>query len=372
MCDSIMDAVSVALSQEYLKRFGVVAHHNIDKALLAAGEVEHRFGGGAVRKPMTLIFGDRATFEVEGQEIPVSDIAVETAKKWFRDNLRFVNPEEHVRYQVELRRGAASLRDIFKRGGDVLGANDTSAAVGYAPFSATEKTVLETERFLNSRSFKKRFPESGEDVKVMGLREGEELQLTVSMAFVDRFIDSESTYFKRREEIVAEILNFVEQNNDFMKVTVDLNTLDQKGRGTDGLYLTVLGTSADDADSGQVGRGNRVNGIIPLNRPLSSEAAAGKNPVSHIGKIYNVLTHRIAEKVYEKVAGIEETYVWLLSQIGKSINNPKIAAVQLVLQEGVTLDSVAEDVEAILKSELELNNLRRFCMELANGKIPVY
>lgn len=37
-----------------------------------------------------------------------------------------------------------------------------------------------------------------------------------------------------------------------------------------GMYLTVLGTLAEDADSGEVGLGNQVNGLIPMNRPSGS------------------------------------------------------------------------------------------------------
>ncbi|MEM2906136.1 MAG: methionine adenosyltransferase [Candidatus Bathyarchaeia archaeon] len=369
ICDAAMDAISVALSQEYLRAFGAVAHHNIDKALLAAGEVEYRFGGGSVKSPMTLIIGDRATYEVDDVHIPVSEIAVKTAKRWFKEHLRFVDPEEHLRFQVELKPGSSSLRDIFQRKGAILGANDTSAAVGYAPLTKTEKLVLLTERFLNSPSFKKRFPESGEDIKVMGLRVGNDLQLTVSMAFVDRFIDTENTYFRRKQEILQEIERLIDRDADFDKAQVHLNTLDERGRGIDGLYLTVLGTSADGADSGQVGRGNRVNGVIPLNRPISSEAAAGKNPVSHIGKIYNLLSHRIAGQICEEVNGVEEAYVWLLSQIGKPINEPKITAVQLIPRKGTSLASISGEVKAVVDAELA--DIQTFCKELAEGKMSM-
>ena len=68
------------------------------------------------------------------------------------------------------------------------------------------------------------------------------------------------------------------------------------------MYLTLLGTSAEQGDSGQVGRGNRVCGLISLNRPMSVEAAAGKNPVSHVGKIYNVLAHELAMRIYAESA----------------------------------------------------------------------
>lgn len=369
ICDAIMNQVSIELSKEYMRRFKAIMHHNIDKSLLAAGEIEARFGGGVVKKPMLLVFGDRATFEVGGEAVPVEEIAVETAKRWFKEKLRFVDPEEHVRYQVEVKRGAAALRDIFERRGRVLGANDTSAAVGYAPKTETERVVFETEHFLNSESFKKEFPESGEDIKVMGYRKNDTLQLTVAMAFVDRYIDSEQTYFKRKGEVTQSIEEFLRSRVSFKDPTVDVNTLDTRGRGVKGVYLTVLGTSADGADCGQVGRGNRVNGVIPLNRPVSSEAAAGKNPVSHVGKIYNVLSYHIASQIHEKVSGIEEAYVWLLSQIGSPIDQPYVSAVQVVLKPGVELASVSKGVEEVVSSEFD--NIDKFCMDLAYGKIPV-
>jgi len=369
ICDAIMDQVSVRLSRAYLEKFGAIMHHNADKSLLVAGEIETKFGGGLVKEPMLLIFGDRATFEIEGIGLPVKQMAVQTAKEWFKKNLRFVDPEKHVRYQVELKPGSPELVDIFRRKGRVLGANDTSAAVGYAPMTRTETIVLEAERYVNSKDFKRKFPESGEDVKVMGLRRGNDLNLTIAMAFVDRFVENEEDYFRKKAEILEEINGFVKEKADFENIAVNLNTLDVEGRGIGGVYLTVLGTSADGADSGQVGRGNRVNGVIPLNRPVCSEAAAGKNPVSHVGKIYNLLTHRIANSVYEQVPGIEEVYIWLLSQIGNPIDQPAVAAAQVVMKSGNSFEHVRKEIEEVMDSELE--NIEKFCTDLAYGKIPI-
>jgi len=158
-------------------------------------------------------------------------------------------------------------------------------------------------------------------------------------------------------------------NTDFDKVSVELNTLDVRGRGIDGTYLTVLGTSADSGDSGQVGRGNRVNGLISLNRPFCSEAAAGKNPVSHVGKIYNVLTYKIAQHVHEEVPEVEEVYIWLLSRIGSPIDHPTVAAAQVIMKENNSLEKVRHEIEKVLDYELE--NIDKFCIELAQGKIPI-
>lgn len=369
ICDAIMDNVSVKLSKEYLEKVGTILHHNADKSLLVAGDVELNFGGGMVKEPMLFILGDRATSEANDISIPVEELALQAAKEWIGSNLHFVDPEKHIKYRVELKPGSPELVDIFKRKGKVLGANDTSAAVGYAPMTRLERIVLKTEKYVNSPAFKKKFPESGEDVKIMGLRKNNDLNLTISMAFVDRYIENEKEYFRRKSEILEDVRMFVKTNVTFDGVSVDLNTLDVEGRGVGGVYLTVIGTSAESADSGEVGRGNRVNGVIPLNRPTCSEAAAGKNPVSHVGKIYNLLTHHIANSVYEQVPGLEEVYIWLLSQIGKPIDQPAIAAAQVVLQSGNSLESLQKSIAEVMDAELA--NIDKFTMDLAYGKISI-
>ncbi len=369
ICDTVMNQISVDLSKEYINKFGVVLHHNVDKSLLAAGVATPAFNGGKVIEPMRFVFGDRATFKVGDEEIPVNDIAAKSASTWIKENLRFVDPEKHVVYQSEIKPGSMALADIFDRKGKYLGSNDTSAAVGYAPFTKTETLISELEKYLNSKSFKNSFPESGEDIKLMGLRKNNEINVTVAMAMVDRFIESEADYFKKQSEIKTAIHAFVDDKFGFDQVSIDLNALDVKGRGIDGLYLTATGTSAEAGDSGQVGRGNNVVGVIPLNRPMSSEAAAGKNPVSHVGKIYNAMCYRIAGRVMEDVSGIKEVYVWLLSQIGKPINEPNVVSAQIIPDNGVELDSVSKQIDEVIAYEFA--HLDTFCNDLAMGKITL-
>ncbi len=369
ICDSVMNQISIDLSKTYIKKFGTVLHHNVDKSLLAAGAAVPAFNGGKVLEPMRFVFGDRATFKVGTEEIPVNEIAEKSASDWLKQNLRFVDPEKHVIYQSEIKPGSMALADIFDRKGDYLGANDTSAAVGYAPFTPTENMIIDLERHLNSSEFKKRFPESGEDIKLMGLRKQDSLNITVAMAMVDHFITSEADYFKKQDEIYDAITGFVDSKYGFNEVSIDLNPLDVHGRGIDGLYLTALGTSAEAGDSGQVGRGNNVVGVIPLNRPMSSEAAAGKNPVSHVGKIYNALCYRIADRVMSDVSGVKEIYVWLLSQIGKPINEPSVVSAQIIPENGVELNGVRGLIDEVIADEFD--HLHEFCNDLALGKISL-
>ncbi|HLA51299.1 MAG TPA: methionine adenosyltransferase, partial [Thermodesulfobacteriota bacterium] len=269
ICDAVMESISVALSQEYLKRFGDILHHNIDKGLLVAGQVERKFGGGRVIKPMELIIGDRATYRIGNKKIDVEGIAIETAKKWFQKSLRFVDAEKDVKYRVVLAQGSEELTDIFSRKGRLKGANDTSAAVGYAPLTPTEDAVYYAERFLNSKKTKEVLPETGEDVKVMGLRRGRVLDLTIAMPLVSRYVKDVKNYFLKKGRIkgIIEYNMYDAFSSVFDEINIHYNTLDKKSQGLGGIYLSLLGTSAEDADSGQVGRGNRVNGVISLNRP---------------------------------------------------------------------------------------------------------
>jgi S-adenosylmethionine synthetase len=364
----VAEAVSLALCREYLANFGRILHHNTDKAMLAAGRTEPRLGGGIVVEPMRFVLGDRAVSECNGKRLEVGAIAEASVKSWLRENLRFIDPDKHLVFQNELKEGSPELRDIFER--EIIGANDTSAAVGYAPLTETERLVLAAEQWLNAPDFHRRFPEAGEDVKVMAVRRDRDLTLTVALAFVDRFVPDTRSYFRRKEEIqfaLAEYLTGRLQALD--RVAVQLNTLDDPIRGEGGMYLTVLGTSAEGGDCGQVGRGNRVNGVMSLNRPISTEAAAGKNPVNHVGKIYSLLTHHLASQVADQVSDVVEVYIWLCSQIGQPINSPLVAAAQLILQKGTVLADVQPAVEAIL--ERELAGIHQFGERLARGEIPV-
>jgi len=369
ICDSIMEQISLALTKEYRNKFNKTLHHNVDKGMIAAGSTTPGFNGGEINKKPKLIFGDRATYEYQGEQINVDKIAIETAKEWFKNNLKNLKPGD-VAYSSEIKPAAENLSDIFSREGKVPPANDTSAAVGYAPLTPLEETVKKTEQILNSKEYKEKHPYTGEDVKVMGVRTKNTKKITIAMAFVDKYIKSTPDYFRKKERALETIKQRIKDEITEEEIEIHLNTLDERERGKKGIYLTVTGTSAESGDSGEVGRGNLINGLIPLNRPHVSEAAAGKNAYSHVGKIYNVLTNKIATDTYQNVNGVEEVYVWLLSQIGKPIDQPLIASAQVRTEENTKIEEIQEPVEEELNKQLE--NIKRFCNDLSKGKMKIY
>ena len=292
ICDLLMNKVSIELSKLYLKETGAIQHHNMDKTMLVAGKTQNKFGGGKIIKPMKLILGDRATFSINGRVLPIGEFVIETSRSWFEQNLRRVK-DKNIEFQLEIGSTSPELQSIFKKPTNIV-SNDTSALVGYAPFTQTESLVLKTEQYINSEKFKSEFPMAGEDVKVMGFRNGESIDLTIAIAFVDRHVSSFQHYFTKKQEMNQAITEFASKYGD-LKINSEINCLDDKNKGMDGIYLTVLGTSADSADSGEVGRGNKANQVISSSRPAGAEAIAGKNPISHIGKIYNAMSFRLAE-----------------------------------------------------------------------------
>jgi S-adenosylmethionine synthetase len=365
ICDAIMDDVALALSRTYLEQAGTVLHYNCDKAMLVAGQAELAWGGGRILEPMRLVMGDRATAAWDHHRIDVAEIAIGAARGWFRRHLRHVDPDTHVRYQVEIKPGSAELTGLFRRGASPA-ANDTSAVVGYAPLTETERLVLDAEHFLNGTTFKAAFPETGEDVKVMAVREGQALHLTVAMPLIDRMLRDEENYFERVAEIRHALLAYLEPKLVTLhSLSITMNALDRRGAGIEGIYASVLGVSAESADSGEVGRGNGVNGLISLCRPGGAEAAAGKNPVSHVGKIYNVLADRLAARLVAHVAGLQAVTIWLSSEIGQPVDQPRVVYARAHLAEGAALPDLIGAVHTTIGAALE--ELPTFCRELAVG-----
>jgi S-adenosylmethionine synthetase len=366
ICDRLVEAVSVALNRLYLDRAGAILHYNIDKALLIAGQCRKGFGWGEVTQPSELVIGDRATLRADGRELPVADTVRGAVHAWVAAHLPHVRPGIDLQTRVALAPGSEELRGIFASERRVPVANDTSGASGYAPLSPTEELVLAVEEFLNSPASKQRFPYTGQDVKVFGARAGDHLALTVAMPLLCRCIASEREYFAHKEEILAALA----ERFSSAPFTVDwhLNALDAPGKGLDGVYLSLTGTSAEDGDSGQVGRGNRANGLIAFSRPTGGEAAAGKNPIAHTGKIYSVLSHRLAQLIHRRVPVIREVYVHLLSRIGDPIDQPW-AGVQLVLPAGIAVGDIEPAVRETIDAELA--RLVDFQAELIRGEHPV-
>jgi S-adenosylmethionine synthetase len=204
------------------------------------------------------------------------------------------------------------------------------------------------------------------------LRRGSKIVLTIASAIIDREVNNKYEYLKVKEDIANEVSNLVHKIAPDYTVEVYVNTADIPEK--DSFYLTVTGTSAEHGDDGQTGRGNRANGLITPMRPISMEATAGKNPVNHVGKIYNVLAKLVAERVYAEHSDVfSDVYVEILSQIGKPIDRPLIASVKLIPR-----DASISDIPAHLKNDVRgivdeyLFNIRRITELVVNNQVDLF
>jgi S-adenosylmethionine synthetase len=367
LADGVADAVSRALCKEYYEMFGVVLHHNTDQVEIVGGRAEPEFGGGRMLNPIYILLSGRAATFVGEKLVPVNKVAINAAREYLKSTLRNIDVDNDLIIDSRIGQGSADLMDVFSRKGSVPFANDTSFGVSYAPFSDVEKLVLETEKMMNSDSFKKKFPESGEDIKVMGLREDDKITLTIANAMISKYIPHLDHYLDVISKMNAEIAKLARRITN-REVEIAINTADDIDRGC--VYLTVTGTSAEMGDDGSVGRGNRVNGLITPNRFMSMEAAAGKNPINHVGKIYNLLSFEIAKDIVEMVDGVKEVYVRMLSQIGAPIDRPKAASVQLLMEDPGDFENVKAKCESIV--DYQLDDITKITEMLIAGELTTF
>ena len=345
VADECAEEISRRLSKYYRKTFGQVLHHNVDKLALIGGVAVPEFGGGEIIDPIKILAIGRATDQVvigeKLHKIPVGMISNQSCREVIKKTFRAVDPYIHCQYDYALRPGSLDLVGVFE-GNDteIPLANDTSFGVGFAPYSDAERLTLETELYLNSDKFKDICPASGEDIKVMTNRIGQEVNLTVCNAIISKYIEDKSAYVNAIDTIQNHILDLSAKLSD-KKVNVGVNVGDILEKGV--MFLTITGTSAENGDDGIVGRGNRTSGLITPthSRPQSLEAAAGKNPINHVGKIYSIMAQLISKAIYEKAGGdAVEVYVRLQSQIGHPINKPWLGDIEIIPADNVNFSSL--------------------------------
>ncbi len=368
ICDAVCEAASRELSKYYLKKYDNILHHNLDKGLLVAGKSQPKCKGGQIIDPIHIIISGRATDRIGEEEIPVNEIVIKAAKDWIKNNLRL--NLDHIRIDTEIKPGSCDLQEVFKRSGGVHLSNDTSFGVGFAPLSDVENLVLETGKLINSKDFVKKFPAVGDDIKVMGLKNNNKIKLTIAIAFIDKHIKSVKDYFVIKEKI-KEFLLKNSQKLTKIPVEIEINTLDDVNTERDcDIYLTVTGTSAEVGDDGQVGRGNRVNSLITPNRTMSLEAAAGKNPTNHVGKIYNVLSNLIAKDIIKKFNFVKEVDVQLLSSIGKPIDQPQVANIEILTEDNHLSEDRIEEIRKLV--DLWLSRIGEISNKIINEEVTLF
>jgi S-adenosylmethionine synthetase len=103
---------------------------------------------------------------------------------------------------------------------------------------------------------------------------------------------------------------------------------------------------------------------------MTLEAAAGKNPFSHVGKLYNVAAHRLAEALVESVPDISRAECYLVSQIGRRVDEPQIVDVRVGLQPTAALSDVRGRIEEIVRDAIA--RIGSLTQEILRGTIRLF
>jgi S-adenosylmethionine synthetase len=368
LCDAIAERISVKLCRAYLEATGAVLHHNVDKVLLCGGASQPAFGGGEVLEPIEIHLAGRVTREADGACFAVDDIAVQACREILAEHVRSLDVDRHVRIHPHFRAGSADLTDLFGRQqpGHVPLANDTSIGAGFAPRTDLERVVMAAERALASADAKLRCPALGDDVKVMGIRDGGRISLIVACAMIGHHLPDLGAYLAAKETATT-IVYTAATTETSLPVDVAVNTADDPSRGS--VYLTVTGTSAEAGDDGQVGRGNRTSGLITPYRPMTLEAAAGKNPVTHVGKLYSLLAERLAVRLCSERPGLGAVECILVSRIGHPVTDPQIVDVAVTMRDTSMTLPVMDELSPIV--ERVLDALPALRDDLIAGRVKV-
>jgi len=365
IADGLSESVSRALCKKYQKRFGRILHHNTDETQIVGGQSAPAFGGGIVLEPAYILLVGRAVDEVNRQRMPIRATAIKAARGYLEKYFPHLDLESDVMLDCRIGKGSVDLRNVYDTKKHL--ANDTSFGVGFAPFSETETIVYEAENYINNQ-LKKKLKAIGRDVKVMANRRKDKINLTVACAIIDQHVKDKDEYVNLMQEMASNTYDLALKHTK-RDLAVHVNTADNYKKNQ--FYLTVTGLSMENGDDGSVGRGNRANGLITPFRPMSMEASAGKNPVTHVGKLYNILSILIAKDIYKDCKGdAEEVYVRLLSQIGKPIDRPQRTSLQLLPAKGVKMSKIRSTAKGV--ADQWLADIEKVTDLVVNEKVTVF
>jgi S-adenosylmethionine synthetase len=361
--DSLADLIAETFSNKYsrycIKNFGVILNHWADKVLISGAKSEINFGNARILKPVNIYLFGKATNRFGKHTINISNIFKESVEEVFTSVFKNSNMLKHIRYIVDINDGIGmdhskefynpTSINNFKGIKDLQVANDSVICSGYAGLDKTEFLAIDLECFINSTYFKNKFPETGYDVKILVVKTKENFNVTICVPFIAEMTKSLSFYKERlalvKKVVLIKAKKIIKDNG----IVLNINTKDKDNGG----YITAFGTALDKGDYGAVGRGNRYNGIININRETNIEAVSGKNPVHHTGKLYTIISQDIANEIYRKFR--VENYVNIATQNGLPLTNPLYVVVKLC-ENSINKDEIEDIVNKKIKNIKKYTN----------------
>ncbi|MCX6738838.1 MAG: hypothetical protein NT098_02165 [Candidatus Parcubacteria bacterium] len=336
--DSLADIIAEDFSNKYslycLENFGTILNYWFDKVTLSGGVSELTFGKHKILKESTIYLFGRATVKFGNHIIPIESLFKESCFSVFYQIFGNDFPKESIRFTFDINTAIGADHDkafYFPRVASELKtfenftANDTVVCHGYFPYTKAEYLTINLENFINSAEFKNKYPCTGWDVKVLVVRENNLFRITICIPFIAEKTDSLSYYNRKKDEIKKDLEDYVEHEKIFSEKEYYEFHLNTKDKG-DFAYLVSYGSALDKGDYGAVGRGNRYNGVISVNRGTNVEAVNGKNSRNHSGKLYTILAYSIASYIYNQTS--QPCQVVITTDNGCSLNEPTMVLVR--------------------------------------------
>jgi S-adenosylmethionine synthetase len=343
LADALAERMSVAYSRHCLERFGAVLHHNLDKLYLRGGHCRIGLGEFEMAAPVTLVIGGRVSASFGGDPVGHRELFEETARDYFSTVL----PQfDHARWlRVEHATTSRSrfpawfhpqiLEDLPEL--TCPTASDTAVVTAWWPETPAERVTLALERHVNQEGAGPRYREIGQDVKILTVRRDQLLHITVNAAVHPLAATDIGTYEAITGKLRAELDQVAGSLlGGAFKHQLSLNTSAANPYHGKRCYLLGTGSCLECGEEGFVGRGNTHAGYIPLHRPKSAEAAFGKNPVYHSGKVYTIHAAQIARRVFEETAA--PATVTIASQHSDPLRRPSF--IDVVLHADADLQEV--------------------------------
>ncbi len=364
LADDLAETLSRTYSQWTERECGAILHHNFDKLALLGGAASVQFGEGRLTRPIRVLVNGRVSRSFAGRSIPVEELLGKATLGFFSGRLHGINEKTDIQIEWNLSSESSpgkvdsniskndgarhrwfhpmSLDDLRER--RELLANDTSMGSGFAPLTPTEKAVHSLTDFLSDPSRPDRPLSRGTDVKVMGAGWDRSIRLVACVPQIAQHVSSLDEYVHNLNAARVESLEFLTRTLPDFSFELVLNARDRLRENE--IYLTATGSSIESGDEGVVGRGNRVNGLITPLRPMNIEGANGKNPVYHVGKLYNVLCQKIAQRLHNNFGG--PVQINIVSRTGGKIDEPWFVSVQM----GASTKAF-DEIRRILAEEIE-------------------
>lgn len=362
--DTLVDGIAEATEIEYARycreRFGVIPHHNLDKAALLGGLCIQAFGGGKFEAPLRMLFMGRASRSFGGESIPLEEIQDKTARNYLARVMPHLDTADPDTYRSQTLTSSHSTRpywfsprsveDMPEYSSAGPTANDTATMISYWPLTDAERLTLDLEGYFYKNNNEglpvPRFDYVGQDIKVMTVRHGDAITATLAVPQVTTNTPDAETYFDRERQLEAELQAYAREIiGDRADVRVIMNT--QTKGPNPRPYLVTGGSCTDFGEEGAVGRGNKTHGIISSFRPNTMEAPHGKNPTYFVGKILGYQADFISRCIYEQLG--TRCQVVLQANLGDKIFDPSRVIVST--EDAVSETEISEIVDECLGLE---------------------